>query len=152
MIAMGRYGIKRLVIKREGDELELEREVSAPPSLELPVGHPGANPLHTDFERKMGHSLHAAHEVPAVSEPSKEEGCVFIDSPMVGTFYLAPAPGEPPFVKIGEAVDENRIVCLVEAMKVMNEVKAGVRGVVVDILVENGKPVEFGTRLFRIKP
>lgn len=154
MIAMGRYGIKRLMIKKEGFELELEREGPLARLSEAMAERGGENPLHTDFERKIAHGLHgqATHEVPAFSEASKEEGCLYIDSPMVGTVYHSPAPQEPPFIKVGDLIDENRVVCLVEAMKVMNEVKAGVRGVVIEVLVDNARPVEFGTRLFRIKP
>ena len=71
---------------------------------------------------------------------------------MVGTFYLASAPGEAPFVKIGDQVDENTTVCIIEAMKVMNEIKAEMSGTITEILVESGKPVEFGKPLFRIRP
>lgn len=87
-----------------------------------------------------------------VSTPveTMEEDGVFITSPIVGTFYRSPQPDLPPFVKLGDSVDENSIVCVVEAMKVMNEVKAGKKGVVSEILVDNSQPVEFGTKLFRV--
>lgn len=74
----------------------------------------------------------------------------FVTSPMVGTFYASPAPDRPPFVKVGDRVDENTVVCIIEAMKVMNEVKAGVSGTVAEILADHAQPVEFGTRLLRI--
>jgi acetyl-CoA carboxylase biotin carboxyl carrier protein len=70
---------------------------------------------------------------------------------MVGTFYRSASPGDPTFVKIGDAVSENSVVCIIEAMKVMNEVKAQKSGKIVEILVENMQPVEFGTKLFRIE-
>jgi acetyl-CoA carboxylase biotin carboxyl carrier protein len=155
MVAMGRYGIKRLAIKNEGFELELERECPLESaSFESFSERTQANPLHTDFERRRSHGLHGqeSHEVPALSEEAKDEGFLYIDSPMVGTLYHSPAPHEPSFVKIGDTIDENTVVCLVEAMKVMNEVKAGVRGIVAEILVEDSHPVEFGTRLFRLNP
>ena len=69
---------------------------------------------------------------------------------MVGTFYAASSPEDPPFAKVGDVVDENTVICIVEAMKVMNEVKAGVSGKVAEICVDNAHPVEFGTKLFRI--
>jgi len=72
-------------------------------------------------------------------------------SPMVGTFYLSPAPDQPPFVKVGDKVETNTVVCIIEAMKVMNEIKAEIKGVVTEVLVENGKPVEFGQPLFRVQ-
>ena len=74
-----------------------------------------------------------------------------ITSPMVGTFYLSPGPGEPPFVKIGDQVDENTTVCIIEAMKVMNEIKAEARGVVTRLLAVDGKPVQYGQPLFELK-
>ncbi len=74
-----------------------------------------------------------------------------LKSPMVGTFYRAPSPEADPFVEIGTAVTEDTVVCIIEAMKVMNEIKAETKGVVHEILVENGEPVEFGQALFQIQ-
>lgn len=74
-----------------------------------------------------------------------------INSPMVGTFYRSPSPKDPPFVNIGDHVNEQTVVCIVEAMKVMNEIKAQKKGKIVEILVDNLKAVEFGTPLFRIE-
>jgi acetyl-CoA carboxylase biotin carboxyl carrier protein len=71
---------------------------------------------------------------------------------MVGTFYTTQAPGEPPFIQVGDTISENSTVCIIEAMKVMNEIKAGVRGKVVEICAPNAQPVEFGTKLFRVEP
>ncbi|HEV7925826.1 MAG TPA: acetyl-CoA carboxylase biotin carboxyl carrier protein [Verrucomicrobiae bacterium] len=75
-----------------------------------------------------------------------------IKSPMIGTFYRAPSPDAADYVEIGSEVTPETVVCLIEAMKVMNEIKAEVKGVVTHILVENAKPVEFGQPLFRIRP
>ncbi|HEV3272519.1 MAG TPA: acetyl-CoA carboxylase biotin carboxyl carrier protein [Candidatus Methylacidiphilales bacterium] len=75
-----------------------------------------------------------------------------IVSPMVGTFYLAPSPDSPPYVTIGQEVQEDTVVCIIEAMKVMNEIKAETRGVIVEVLAQNGKPVEFGKPLFAVRP
>ncbi len=74
-----------------------------------------------------------------------------INSPMVGTFYSSSAPSEKPFVSAGDSVDENTVVCIIEAMKVMNEIKAEARGTIVRILVEEGKPVQYGQPLFELK-
>ena len=71
---------------------------------------------------------------------------------MVGTFYRAPAPGDPPFVEIGNRINAGQAVCILEAMKLMNELESEVSGELVEILVENGTPVEFGQVLMRIKP
>ncbi len=74
-----------------------------------------------------------------------------INSPMVGTFYRSPGPGEAAFIKVGDPVDENTTVCIIEAMKVMNEIKAEARGTVARILAEDGKPVQYGQPLFELK-
>ena len=77
---------------------------------------------------------------------------VEIKSPMIGTFYRAPSPESAPYVDIGTEVGPETVVCIIEAMKVMNEIKAEVRGVITQILVENAKPVEFGQALFKVRP
>ncbi|MCA9430578.1 MAG: acetyl-CoA carboxylase biotin carboxyl carrier protein [Candidatus Omnitrophica bacterium] len=97
----------------------------------------------------------AQNESPAAkgeeAPPAAEEG-VLIPSPMVGTFYRSPSPEASAFVQVGTHVEEDSVVCILEAMKVMNEIKAGVSGKIIEILVENGNPVEFGQPLFRVKP
>jgi acetyl-CoA carboxylase biotin carboxyl carrier protein len=89
----------------------------------------------------------AAALAPAVNEPA---GPV-VTSPMVGTFYRSTEPGAKPFVSVGDTVDENTTVCIIEAMKVMNEIKAEKRGTVARVLVEDGKPVQYGQQLFELK-
>jgi acetyl-CoA carboxylase biotin carboxyl carrier protein len=83
--------------------------------------------------------------------PQVEENIDYIKSPMVGTFYQAPAPGKPPYVKIGDKVKKGQVVCIVEAMKIMNEVEAEFDCEILDILVEDGQAVEFDTPLFKVK-
>ena len=75
-----------------------------------------------------------------------------IKSPMVGTFYRAPSPEAGPYIEVGSEVNADSVVCIIEAMKVMNEIKAEVKGVVTQAVVENGKPVEFGQVLFKVRP
>jgi acetyl-CoA carboxylase biotin carboxyl carrier protein len=79
-------------------------------------------------------------------------GLVEITSPIVGTFYRAPAPDAEPYIKIGDRVEVGQVVCIVEAMKLMNEIQSEIKGIVAKILVENAKPVEFGQVMFLIKP
>ena len=79
-------------------------------------------------------------------------GDIEIKSPMIGTFYRSPSPDSAPYADIGSEVGLESVVCIIEAMKVMNEIKAEVRGVITQMLVENGKSVEFGTPLFRVRP
>jgi len=87
----------------------------------------------------------------AAKTPEVDESVEIIKSPMVGTFYRAPAPDAPPFIEVGDVIQTNTVVCILEAMKVMNEIKAGLAGTVQEIMVENGQPVEFGQPLFKIK-
>ena len=95
----------------------------------------------------------APASTPAPAEAAKEpSNFIEITSPMVGTFYSAPSPDSPAYITVGQDVAEDSVVCLIEAMKVMNEIKAETRGVVAEIVAENGKPVQFGQVLFRLKP
>lgn len=82
---------------------------------------------------------------------NEEEDIIAIASPMVGTFYRAPSPESPPFVDVGDEVASGKVVCIIEAMKLFNEIESEVRGKVVKILVENGQPVEYGQKLMLIK-
>ena len=87
----------------------------------------------------------------APAKPAEKPGHV-ITSPFVGTFYRTPAPDQPPFVEVGAVVKKGQVLCIVEAMKLMNEIESEMAGRVAEILVENGQPVEFGQALFRIEP
>ncbi len=131
--------INKLSFKDEkGCELSLEKAESIRPFFSQ---HPTAH-----------HEMPPASMQPLQTTQHEEVKGNYITSPMVGAFYLTQAPGEPPFVKIGDSVTEHSIVCIVEAMKVMNEIKAGVKGKIVEICVQNAHPVEFGTKLFRVEP
>ncbi len=146
MAAMGRTGTKKVSLKKEGFEIEIERD-GMPPSqediFELEQGR--------EFQtiRKAPEALPRTPDQPKASSTNEAPG-THITSPMVGTFYSAPSPDDPPFIKVGDKVEKNTVVCIVEAMKVMNEIKAGVTGTVAEVLVDSATPVEFGTKLFRI--
>ncbi|MBR2789728.1 MAG: acetyl-CoA carboxylase biotin carboxyl carrier protein, partial [Eggerthellaceae bacterium] len=84
--------------------------------------------------------------------PAGPAGCTAVTAPMVGTFYAAPAPGAAPFVKVGDEVTANQTLCIVEAMKLMNEIGSPEMGIVREICVADGDPVEYGTVLFYIEP
>lgn len=92
--------------------------------------------------------------VPIPPQPQElaEAGFVTIEAPMVGTFYAAPSPGADPFVREGDTVKEGQVLCIIEAMKLMNEIESKVRGRIHKILVENAQPVEYGQPLFLIEP
>ncbi|NES86449.1 MAG: acetyl-CoA carboxylase biotin carboxyl carrier protein, partial [Moorea sp. SIO2B7] len=89
---------------------------------------------------------------PPVPPPGVDQKWEEIKSPMVGTFYRSPAPDEDPFVEVGERISAGQTVCIIEAMKLMNEIEAEVTGQVMEILVTNGEPIEYGQALMRIKP
>lgn len=93
-----------------------------------------------------------AASAPAAGAPAAEAGLVPIKSPIVGTFYASPSPEADSFVAEGAKVNKETVVCIVEAMKIMNEIKAGVSGTIVKRLVENGEPVEYGQPLFLVRP
>jgi len=88
---------------------------------------------------------------PPAPEPAPEEGLHMVKSPIVGTFYEAPSPGAPPFVKPGDAVEIGQVLCIVEAMKLLNEIECDVAGEIVKKLVTNGQPIEYGQELFAIR-
>jgi acetyl-CoA carboxylase biotin carboxyl carrier protein len=88
----------------------------------------------------------------AVAAPAPEEGLHTVKSPIVGTFYEAPSPGAPPFVKVGDAVEMGQVLCIVEAMKLLNEIESDVAGEIVKKLANNGQPIEYGQELFVVRP
>jgi acetyl-CoA carboxylase biotin carboxyl carrier protein len=92
----------------------------------------------------------AAPPVPAA--PAPEEGLQSVKSPIVGTFYEAPSPGAPPFVKVGDTVEVGQVLCIVEAMKLLNEIESDAAGEIVKKLATNGQPIEYGQELFVIRP
>lgn len=97
-------------------------------------------------------TLRRAAQPLAPQVPPPPVQSILVRSPVVGTFWIRPAPGEPPFVKVGDVVQPGQVLCIVEAMKVMNEIRAEAAGVVEEILVEEGDPVEYGQPLFRLRP
>jgi acetyl-CoA carboxylase biotin carboxyl carrier protein len=94
----------------------------------------------------------AAAPAPAKAEPKPEAPGTLVASPFVGTFYRAPSPESPPFVEVGAKVKKGQVLCIVEAMKLMNEIESEIDGTVAEVFVQNATPVEFGEKLFRIVP
>lgn len=155
MAAMTRCGISKLQVKNAEFELQLERSngegLYQAPSLDDLEAHQGRfahQPPHANAPLpKSTDRTPALHD----QEQKVQAAGTFITSPMVGTYYSSPSPEDPPFIKPGQKVEKGDVVCIVEAMKVMNEIKAQIAGTIADILVENGSPVEFGTKLFRVE-
>ena len=124
------YGLTEIEVEREGERLRLRKEPAPGSGL-----HPAAPPVA------------AGTAVRADASP-----LLTIEAPMVGTFYRSPAPDAQPFVREGDAVRKGQVVCIIEAMKLMNEIESKVSGRVIRILAENGQPVEYGQPLFLIEP
>lgn len=159
MSTMGRTGTKRLTLKKDNFELTLEREEQVGGRFFDQQPELSEENFKQDSLNRTNQALSRGSDMPAgrLSSPiptessnKEDHNSVYVTSPMVGTFYTSPSPEDPPFIKVGEKVDKNSVVCIIEAMKVMNEIKANVTGTVAEVLVEAGQPVEFGTKLFRI--
>ncbi len=136
-------GLAEIEIEEEDRRVRLTKQVAG---AAAPVMHTVATPAPAPAPAE------AAPAAEAEEEEGLGDGLVSIDSPMVGTFYSAPAPGEAPFVLPGDRVKPDQIVCIVEAMKIMNEVVAKQAGVIERVLVENGEAVEFGQPLYALRP
>ena len=144
---MKRSDLTEFAVEEEGFKLKIRRGHngapvvtsnggSVAPVMESPVNSSSAPVAATAF---------------SAGGEKEEAGFSYIKAPMVGTFYRAPSPESPPFAEINAKVSENSVICIIEAMKIMNEIQAEAKGTVVEILVENGQPVEYGQRLFKIK-
>lgn len=144
-------GIAELEVERGGNRVRIRRTLGSPGQQEI-VLHPALT------------SLHSAAAAASASQPRPEGGAVnpvattadpnlqLVKAPIVGTFYESPKPGSPSFVKVGDTVQPGQILCIIESMKLMNEIECESGGVIVAKLVENGRPVEYGEALFSIRP
>ena len=143
---MKKYGLQVLEVEEQGHRYKFEREKTQVAPAVVPVAVPQP-PQHAAVQvPSSAQSAKAA--VPGAAEGNQKP----IKSPMVGTFYRAPAPDAEPFVKVGDHVTADTAVCIVEAMKVMNEITAECSGTIKKIAVENAQPVEFGQVLFLVEP
>jgi len=150
----------KLVDQTSIHELEIENEGSRlcirKPNRTEAVNVQPAQPAPAQIAPAPAPAPAPAKDAPAEAAGTdrdvSREGLHAIVSPMVGTFYRAPAPDAPPFVNVGDKVTEKTVVCILEAMKLMNPLEAEVRGEIVEILVENGQLVEFGQPLFLVRP
>jgi acetyl-CoA carboxylase biotin carboxyl carrier protein len=145
--------LKRLVaLMRANDLVEVEMEEEGR-RVRVVRGGPAAAPVVVAHPAAAAAPAQVAAPAPAAaSKPAKESRGIEIPSPMVGTFYRSPSPDASPYVEVGDRIGKDSPVCIVEAMKVMNEIKAEVEGEILEILVQNGEPVEFGQPLFLVRP
>jgi len=140
---ISRSNVKRLELERKDFKLKLVKEdaggatvVQLQPAATVPAAAPEAAPA----------------AAPTAAKSSGGEELYELNSPIVGTFYSAPGPEAPPFVKVGTQVSKGQVLCIVEAMKVMNEIESEINAEVVEILVSNGQPVEYGEVMYRMRP
>ena len=137
-------------IKHGDDKIFLKRSHPQQPTVTaVPMIAPNISTTPADVDKGQASAIEAE---PSVSQPRPQEELVEMKSPIVGTFYATPSPDSEPYVEIGSHVDPQTVVCIVEAMKVMNEIKAETSGVITEILVKNGQAVEYGQVLFKVKP
>jgi acetyl-CoA carboxylase biotin carboxyl carrier protein len=146
----------KLVEESNINELEVSswgRKVCIRKKLGGGNGQNPGNPVHEIIHPPVespGAGLELTTESP--KKPEKKVNLVEIKSPMVGTFYASPAPDARPYVDVGQEIKPEQVVCIIEAMKLMNEIEAEVKGKIVEILVENAKPVQYGQPLFLVEP
>jgi acetyl-CoA carboxylase biotin carboxyl carrier protein len=143
---MKKNSISEFELERQEFKIRLKRTANGGHGLEE-----GSAPNYAP-QQIMPPQLLAGNPVQAAPQAAAASNEVEIKSPMVGTFYRAPSPEAANYIEIGAEVHPDTVVCIIEAMKVMNEIKAEVRGVITQLLVDNAKPVEFGQPLFKIRP
>lgn len=144
---MNENNLTELEVEKEGMRIRLKKGAAGEVSLE-----------HLNPKLIFGHEPQARPQTqaPSLREPEPEKTALAktteIKAPMVGTFYRAPSPESPPFAEINQTIEVGQVICIIEAMKLMNEIKSDLKGKIVDILVDNAEPIEFGQPLFLIEP
>jgi len=138
-------GVGELEVQRGEDRLRIKRAGQNKEYVMAPQAAPALQPAPAPV---MMQSSGAAAAPPKAPEPDGQ----LVKSPIVGTYYDAPSPDAPPFVRVGDTVEPGQVLCIIESMKLMNEIEAEAAGTVVAKLVENGRPVEYGEALFTIRP
>jgi acetyl-CoA carboxylase biotin carboxyl carrier protein len=136
------YGLTEVEIERSGERIRVRRETAVAPAGPAPV-------LAT---RALAPLAGQAAPVAGPAADDRRRHLVTVEAPMVGTFYRASSPDADPYVREGDAIKEGQVLCIIEAMKLMNEIESKVAGRVIRVLAENGQPVEYGQPLFLIEP
>jgi acetyl-CoA carboxylase biotin carboxyl carrier protein len=153
---MKRSELTEFAVEEEGFKLKIRRGANGLPLVTTGRTSSHPFPANTDTSPPGGSASPlvpaAAQPAPATAGPAADEaGIAYIKSPMVGTFYRAPSPESKSFADVGTKTVESTVVCIIEAMKIMNEIQAETKGTIVEVLVDNGQPVEYGQRLFKVK-
>ena len=150
---MKRSELTEFAVEEEGFKLKIRRGPNGLPVASTTRGStaPFATLTDTAPPQPAAAPAQAAPTPLAPSEAADEVGVTYIKSPMVGTFYRSPSPESKAYAEAGTKVTETSVVCIIEAMKIMNEIQAETKGTILEVLVENGQPVEYGQRLFKVK-
>jgi acetyl-CoA carboxylase biotin carboxyl carrier protein len=145
-------GVAELEVQRGEDRVRIRR--GAPTGQEFVIAPQSATPVPPPIGAAASAIAPAAAFESPKDKPEKtpDPNLVLVKSPIVGTFYESPSPGAPPFVRAGERVQPGKVLCIIESMKLMNEIEAEMAGIVESRLVQNGQPVEYGEALFAIRP
>jgi len=143
---MDTHGLTEFTLEKEDEKLVLRRDLTGPAPQQIIHAPAPVAPAPVAAAPAA-----AAPAEPAVA-PAEESNFITIESPMVGTFYAAASPDSEPYIQVGQSVGPETTVCIVEAMKIMNEIKAEVSGTIEQVCVQNGQPIEFGQALFKVRP
>lgn len=138
---MNENGLAELEIEKDGMRIRLKKLTSQADAASSPI----IMERQRIFEEQKPQAAQPIAEKPA-------SNAIEIKAPMVGTFYRAPSPEAPPYVEAGQVVEPGQVICIIEAMKLMNEIKSEIKGKIVEVVVENAEPVEFGQSLFFVEP
>ncbi len=140
-------GVAEIEVQRGENRVRIRRTLGSRHEVTIPASMmaPGPTPMPDAV-------VQTATAPPSTATPSPTGNEVIVKSPIVGTYYDAPKPGDPPFVKVGDFVESGHVLCIIESMKLMNEIESEIAGTVVAKLMENGRAVEYGEALFAIRP
>ena len=139
---MNENGLTELEVEKDDMRIRLKKTASGVEGFEAPVVYPVQGVAAAGAKAQSGQEIEEKNLIKAVE----------IKSPMVGTFYRAPNPEAPAYVEVGQVIEPGQVICIIEAMKLMNEIKSEIKGKILEILVDNAEPVEFGQSLFLIDP
>ena len=151
---MKRSDLTEFEVEEEGFKIKIKRNSGEVGPMQVAPGysvHPFPVAAMPEAPKPTAAPAPAAPAAAPAASANDDTGFAYVKSPMVGTFYRSPSPDSPAFADVNSKVEEKSVVCIIEAMKIMNEIQAEVKGTVVEVLAENGQPVEYGQRLFKVK-
>lgn len=139
---MNENELQELEIEKDGMRIKLRKSQGEQRTLNGPI----------IVEKQALSDSPGQHSTGSANKSQTDENSIEIKAPMVGTFYRAPSPEAPPYAEVGQIVEVGQVICIIEAMKLMNEIKSEIRGKIIEILIDNTEPVEFGQAMFIVEP